>query len=124
MVIQKPRVMADTILVQGASWRRRLLARVALLTGLAGAMALSPSELGLPFTTLPVLVLFFVVYLGGHGGASDDSFAENFTDAQDKALRAMIAQLQSAHGENLHLSGHNEYAAKACPCFDVHSLHG
>ncbi|NRB35399.1 MAG: alpha/beta fold hydrolase [Rhodobacteraceae bacterium] len=57
-----PAMMADTILVQGASWRRRLLARVALLTGLAGAMALSPSELGLTFTTLPVLVLFFVVY--------------------------------------------------------------
>ena len=66
----------------------------------------------------------WVSLLGGHGGASDDSFAENFTDAQDKALRAMIAQLQSAHGGNLHLSGHNEYAAKACPCFDVRSLHG
>lgn len=57
-----PLMIADTLLVHGASLPRRLLARLALLVGLTSAMALAPTELGLTFTTVPVLVLFFVVY--------------------------------------------------------------
>ncbi|MEO0944030.1 MAG: alpha/beta fold hydrolase [Pseudomonadota bacterium] len=57
-----PLMLADTMLVQGASILRRVLAQFVLLAGLAAAMAFSPSDLGLAFTTLPVLLLFFLVF--------------------------------------------------------------
>ncbi|MEM8537523.1 MAG: alpha/beta fold hydrolase, partial [Pseudomonadota bacterium] len=57
-----PLMLADTLLVYRAPIKRRLLARLALLAGLGGAMALSPTELGLTFTTVPVMLLFFLVY--------------------------------------------------------------
>lgn len=59
-----------------------------------------------------------VSLLGGHGGETHDAFDQSFTAAQDAALRRLIGNLQEANGP-LRLSGHNEYAAKACPCFDV-----
>jgi len=58
---------------------------------------------------------------GGHGGGKSDAFLDNFTPAQDLALRQLIASLQAKYGPNLHLSGHHEYANKACPTFDVRS---
>lgn len=57
-----PLMAADGLLTAAAPLWRRLVARAALLATLAGAMALAPTELGLAFTTLPVLVLFFGVY--------------------------------------------------------------
>ncbi|MEM7632878.1 MAG: hypothetical protein AAF227_12850, partial [Pseudomonadota bacterium] len=57
-----PFAIADTALVHNASFLRRVLARLSFLAVLSAAMALSQSQLGLAFTTLPVLVLFFVVY--------------------------------------------------------------
>lgn len=57
-----PLMIADTLLVHNASMLRRIVARAAFIAALAGAMALSPAELGVTFTTLPVLVLFFLVY--------------------------------------------------------------
>ncbi|MEL7343399.1 MAG: alpha/beta fold hydrolase [Pseudomonadota bacterium] len=57
-----PLMIADTMLTQRASILRRILARLSLLIALSGAMALAPSDLGLAFTTVPVLVLFFLVY--------------------------------------------------------------
>ena len=56
---------------------------------------------------------------GGHGGEKDNAFADNFTEDQDAALRSLIADLQGKYGPGLKLSGHHEYANKACPCFDV-----
>ena len=58
---------------------------------------------------------------GGYGGGKHDKFSDNFTAAQDLALRQLIASLQAKYGPNLHLSGHHEYANKACPTFDVRS---
>lgn len=55
---------------------------------------------------------------GGHGSSTHDQFSENFTQAQDDALRGLIAKLKAAHGD-IPVSGHNEYAAKACPGFQV-----
>jgi hypothetical protein len=55
---------------------------------------------------------------GGHGSSENDLFHENFTPHQDDALRRLISDLQSRYGK-LKLSGHNEYAAKACPGFKV-----
>lgn len=56
---------------------------------------------------------------GGQGGSTHDDFYDHFTKEQDKALRVLISELQDKYGPNLHLSGHSEYANKACPCFQV-----
>ena len=56
---------------------------------------------------------------GGYGGGKTDKFLDNFTPAQDLALRQLIASLQAEYGPNLYLSGHHEYANKACPTFAV-----
>ena len=57
-----PLMIADSALVHCASFLRRALLRVSLLLALACAFLLSPTQLGLAFTVLPVLVLFFLVY--------------------------------------------------------------
>jgi N-acetylmuramoyl-L-alanine amidase len=42
----------------------------------------------------------------------------NFTNAQMGRLRDLVASLLAQHpGATVH--GHNEFAKKACPCFDV-----
>lgn len=55
---------------------------------------------------------------GGHGSSADDKFADNFTSAQDTALHGLIDDLQITYGP-VPVTGHNEYAAKACPGFRV-----
>ncbi|MEM1129235.1 MAG: alpha/beta fold hydrolase [Pseudomonadota bacterium] len=57
-----PFVLADSYLLRGAPIWRRVVARLAFLVVLGAAMSLAPFELGLSFTVLPVLVLFFLVY--------------------------------------------------------------
>jgi N-acetyl-anhydromuramyl-L-alanine amidase AmpD len=59
-----------------------------------------------------------VCLLGGHGSAETDQFAENFTPEQDAALRKLIEEI-SSRAAITRVSGHNEYAAKACPGFHV-----
>ena len=59
-----------------------------------------------------------IALFGGHGGSENDQFDDNFTPEQEMALRSLIADLQSQFGE-LKVSGHNQFAAKACPCFRV-----
>ena len=59
-----------------------------------------------------------VSLFGGHGSSETDDFSENFTPAQDKALRGLIADLRGRFG-SVPVTGHNEYAAKACPGFTV-----
>ena len=59
-----------------------------------------------------------ICLIGGHGSAATDRFEDHFTPAQDQALRGYLQAL----GELTPLSkitGHNEYAAKACPGFMV-----
>lgn len=55
---------------------------------------------------------------GGHGSAETDQFADHFTPAQEKALRKLIADLRKRFGV-VKITGHNQYAAKACPGFNV-----
>jgi N-acetylmuramoyl-L-alanine amidase len=57
--------------------------------------------------------------LGGHGSSADDRFDDNFTMEQDKALRELIGSLKARFPTIRKVSGHNEYAAKACPGFRV-----
>lgn len=57
-----PLMLADANLVACQPWWRRLLARLALIAALFAVMASAPQSLGLNFTVLPVLLLFFVVY--------------------------------------------------------------
>ncbi|ETX26726.1 N-acetylmuramoyl-L-alanine amidase [Roseivivax isoporae] len=59
-----------------------------------------------------------IALFGGHGSAETDAFADHFTPEQDAALRTLIADLEARFGD-LKISGHNEYAAKACPGFQV-----
>lgn len=59
-----------------------------------------------------------VSLFGGFGSSATDKFSENFTPEQDKALRALIKHLSSMY-KITKVSGHNEYAAKACPSFNV-----
>lgn len=63
-----------------------------------------------------------VALFGGHGSDANDKFAENFTPEQDRALRGLIDKLRASHG-SLRLSGHNQWAAKACPGFNVPNWH-
>lgn len=56
------------------------------------------------------------------GGLSSDgqSPKDTRTRAQDVALRHLVAQLRAQFPEAT-VHGHNEFANKACPCFDVKS---
>lgn len=57
--------------------------------------------------------------VGGKGSNERDVFAEHFTAAQDHALRSLIADLRNRFPTIAVVSGHNQYAAKACPGFQV-----
>ena len=59
-----------------------------------------------------------IALVGGHGGSETDTFADHYTQAQDAALRGLIGELKARFGD-LAITGHNQYAAKACPCFYV-----
>lgn len=60
-----------------------------------------------------------IALVGGHGARADDNFLDNFTPEQDAALRQLISELQSQFPSIKKVSGHNEYATKACPGFHV-----
>lgn len=60
-----------------------------------------------------------IALFGGHGSAETDDFAENFTPEQDRALRAQIQWLRQEYPTIRKVSGHNFYARKACPGFNV-----
>ena len=55
---------------------------------------------------------------GGFGSSADDKFEDNFTPQQDFALRKLIDDLKDRFPITK-VTGHNEYAAKACPGFRV-----
>ncbi|MFE3838731.1 N-acetylmuramoyl-L-alanine amidase [Pseudogemmobacter sonorensis] len=56
---------------------------------------------------------------GGHGSAASDAFSDHFTPEQDRALRALVQDLRRRFPAVARVSGHNQYAAKACPGFSV-----
>lgn len=60
-----------------------------------------------------------VCLIGGHGSSENDEFHDNFTEAQNVALRKYIDDQKAQRPWIEKVSGHNEYAAKACPGFRV-----
>ena len=59
-----------------------------------------------------------ICLFGGHGSAATDRFQDHFTAEQEDALRTLIADLRQNHAID-RVTGHNQYAAKACPGFSV-----
>lgn len=55
---------------------------------------------------------------GGHGSSERDNFHEHFTPAQEHSLRKLLDDLTATYGA-VPITGHNQYAAKACPGFFV-----
>lgn len=60
-----------------------------------------------------------ICLIGGHGSDANDPPSEHFTAAQLAALRHQIDRLKLNYPGITKVSGHNEYAAKACPGFKV-----
>jgi hypothetical protein len=59
-----------------------------------------------------------ICLIGGHGADADDQFGDHFTAPQARTLRALIADIRS-RTQITKVTGHNAYAAKACPGFRV-----
>lgn len=57
-----------------------------------------------------------IVYVGGCDAKMKAK--DTLNEAQEVAMVNLIKALRDGHGE-LSLHGHNEFAAKACPSFDV-----
>lgn len=57
-----------------------------------------------------------VCYIGGL--SQDGKPKDTRTPEQKAALKALIEQLKEEYPESV-VHGHNEFSAKACPCFDV-----
>ena len=55
------------------------------------------------------------------GGLDDASFqpTDTRTPEQRAAMYRLIEEIQARHSGKLTVHGHNEFAAKACPCYDV-----
>lgn len=53
------------------------------------------------------------------GGLVNKKPTDTRTDAQRQSLRNLVAALRHCYPTIKKVSGHNQYANKACPCFDV-----
>lgn len=65
-----------------------------------------------------------ICLIGGHGSSENDRFDQHFTAAQEFALRKLIDDLRGRFPSIKAVSGHNQYAAKACPGFNVPAWYG
>lgn len=59
-----------------------------------------------------------VALFGGYASNENDDFSDHYTPEQDAALRNLLTEISERHDVYL-ISGHNQYAAKACPGFQV-----
>lgn len=59
-----------------------------------------------------------ICLIGGFGSTEHDAFEANFTHAQETRLVAQLEAI-SMRTRITRISGHNEWAAKACPGFNV-----
>lgn len=65
-----------------------------------------------------------ICLVGGHGSDATDRASDHFTIVQLKALRALIEKLRRDYPHIKYVTGHNQYAAKACPGFHVPTWYG
>ena len=61
-----------------------------------------------------------ICLIGGRHSKEDQFFSENFTQEQERSLIRTLVYLRGLYPE-ANISGHNQYAAKACPGFNVPS---
>lgn len=59
-----------------------------------------------------------ICLLGGYGASADDPFEKNFTFAQRGAVLNLLDEIKGRAAIR-RVSGHNDYAAKACPGFGI-----
>ncbi len=59
-----------------------------------------------------------ICLLGGYGAKADDLFEKNYSKAQANAVVRVIAEV-TARAAVQCVTGHNDYAPKACPGFKV-----
>lgn len=55
------------------------------------------------------------------GGLKYGKPADTRTEAQKRSLRSLIQVMKSCFPDIAKVSGHRDYANKACPCFDAHA---
>ena len=61
-----------------------------------------------------------ICYIGGTASDGSNTPKDTRTPEQKKSLRELVATLCRQYGISpSRVYGHNEFAAKACPCFDV-----
>ena len=60
-----------------------------------------------------------ICLVGGRGGNENNKFDDHFTAEQRAAVLKLIDELKARFPAIMKVSGHNEYAPKACPCFSV-----
>lgn len=60
-----------------------------------------------------------ICLIGGFGSSPTDPFEKNYTPEQDEKLRRLIAALKKQYPSITKVTGHNDYAARACPGFKV-----
>ena len=63
-----------------------------------------------------------ICLIGGHGSSANDDFYDHFTEAQYELLMRRIAYLRERFPSIKWVKGHNDFAAKACPGFNVARL--
>ena len=62
-----------------------------------------------------------ICLLGGYGATADDPFESNFTTTQAAVARRLIEEIKGRAAIRK-VSGHNDYATKACPGFRASQL--
>jgi len=60
-----------------------------------------------------------ICLIGGYGSNANDPFEKNYTPEQDQALRKLIRIIKHQYPTVTKITGHNDYANKACPGFKV-----
>ena len=65
-----------------------------------------------------------ICLIGGHGSAAGDAFDANFSGDQRDTVELLCLTLGAILNRPLLLRGHNDYAAKACPGFNVRQEFG
>lgn len=59
-----------------------------------------------------------ICLIGDHGSSASDEFRQHFAVAQERSLLKLIDDIKTRAAIK-RISGHNEYARKACPGFSV-----